>query len=120
MSTDDFVILTALVRAHMESRVVRALHDLPEFPGFSISHVRGQGHGRGAGGAYVSSESNLTYHEFIRIEIVCRSASLDLVRAKVVEAAWTGRKGDGIIFVAPAHSFGRIRDLGARHDEAPA
>jgi len=34
MSTESgMTIVTALIRPHMEGRVVRALHDLPEFPG---------------------------------------------------------------------------------------
>lgn len=118
MSTDLWMIITALVRPHMESRVVTTLHDLPEFPGFTITHVRGQGRGRGVGGAYVSAESDLTYHEFIKFEIACNSASVEMIRSKIIEAAWTGRKGDGVVYVAPAHSFGRIRELGALKREA--
>ena len=120
MSTDSSVIITALVRPHMESRVVSALHDLPDFPGFFITRVRGQGRGRGMGGEYISNESELTYHEFIKLEIVCISASVDMICSKIVDAAWTGRKGDGVVFTSPAHSFGRIRELGAFKREASA
>ncbi len=109
------MIVTALIRPHMESRVVNALHELPEFPGFFVTPVRGQGRGRGVGGAYISSESELTFHQFIKIEIVCSAAAADAVSSKIVEAAWTGRKGDGVVFTAPAVSFGRIRELGAAH-----
>lgn len=62
----------------MESQVVRALHDLPEFPGFFITRVRGQGRGRGAGGAYLSTEVDLSYHEFIKLEIVCDAAAVEI------------------------------------------
>ena len=118
MSTDSSVIITALVRPHMESRVVSALHDLPDFPGFFVTRVRGQGRGRGAGGEYVSSESDLTYHEFIKLEVVCDSAVVETICSKIVEAAWTGRKGDGVVFTSPVHAFGRIRELGAFDREA--
>jgi nitrogen regulatory protein PII len=118
MSTDGWTIVTALIRPHMEERVIRALHDLPEFPGFFITDVRGQGRGRGAGGAYVSSESDLSFHEFVKIEILCDPASSDVIRATIVQAAWTGRKGDGIVFASPAHGFSRIRELGGRHEGA--
>lgn len=97
----------------MESRVVRALHDLPEFPGFFITRVRGQGRGRGAGGAYLSTEADLSYHEFIKLEIVCDAVAIESICARIVESAWTGRKGDGVVFSAPAYSFRRIRELGA-------
>lgn len=104
----------------MESQVVKALHDLPEFPGFFITRVRGQGRGRGAGGAYLSTEVDLSYHEFIKLEIVCDAAAVESICSRIVDAAWTGRKGDGVVFSAPAHSFGRIRELGARRREATA
>ena len=104
----------------MESRVVTALHNLPEFPGFFLTRVRGQGRGRGAGGQYVSMESDLSYHEFIKLEIVCAATSVEAISAKIVEAAWTGRKGDGVLFSAPVQGFARIRELGASKREGSA
>ena len=53
MHTDTpMKVVTALIRPHMEGRVVTALHGLAEFPGFFVTEVRGQGRGRGAGGTY--------------------------------------------------------------------
>ena len=112
MSTEATVLVTALIRPHMEARVVGALHDLPDFPGFFITRVRG----RGAGGTYLSTESELTYHEFVKIELICPTALASLVSKKIVEAAWTGRKGDGVVFTVPAFSFGRIRELGDQRE----
>ena len=40
--------------------------------------------------------------------------------AKIVEAAWTGRKGDGVLFSAPVQGFARIRELGASKREGSA
>jgi nitrogen regulatory protein PII len=60
MSIDgEMIMVTALIRPHMEGHVVRMLHDLPDFPGFTFTEVRGQGRGRGQGGSYVSSETDL-------------------------------------------------------------
>ncbi|MDI4657447.1 hypothetical protein K9U41_13640, partial [Xanthobacter autotrophicus] len=39
-------LVTALIHPHLEARVIKALHELPEFPGFSLAEVRGQGRGR--------------------------------------------------------------------------
>lgn len=55
MSTDApareaLSLVTAFIHPHLEARVIRALHDLPEFPGFSVAEARGQGRGRGFGG----------------------------------------------------------------------
>lgn len=108
----EMTIVTALIRPHMEGRVVRALHDFSEFPGFFIIDVRGQGHGRGAGGAYKATEFDLTYHRYLHLQLVCRSAMADEICDAITAAAWTGHKGDGVVFTAAAHSFRRIREMG--------
>ena len=117
MSTEqEMTIVTALIRPQMEGRVVQALHDLREFPGFSISEARGQGRGRGAGGTYTATELDLTYHRFLQIQLVCRSELASTVCDVITGAAWTGRKGDGVIFTSGAHSFFRIRDTKQREE----
>ena len=113
MSTDTgMTIVTALIRPHMEGHVVRALHDLAEFPGFFIADVRGQGRGRGAGGVFTATEIDLTYHRFLQLQTVCRSDMADVICDAIAAAAWTGRKGDGVIYTTDAHSFVRIREVG--------
>lgn len=78
MSTDgELVLVTALIRPHMEGHVVRVLHDLPDFAGFTFADVRGQGRGRGQGGAYVSSVTDLTYHHFLELRLVCKAELAD-------------------------------------------
>jgi nitrogen regulatory protein PII len=111
MSTESgMTIITALIRPHMEGRVVHALHDLPEFPGFFIAEVRGQGRGRGVGGAYTATEFDLTYHPFLQLQIVCRSSLAGEICRTIAAAAWTGHKGDGVVFSTDAVSFTRIRE----------
>lgn len=109
---DGLRLVTAFIHPHLEGRVVRALHELPEFPGFTFTEARGQGRGRGAGGTYVASEYDLTYQRHIRIEIVCRAAAVDLIVRALVDAGWTGRRGDGVIFVSAVERFVRIREAG--------
>jgi nitrogen regulatory protein P-II 1 len=112
----EVTLVTALIRPHMEAHVVRALHDLTDFPGFTVSEARGQGRGRGKGGAYVSSETNLTYHRFLELRLVCKSELADVICNRIASAAWTGRKGDGVVLTTPVHTFARIREIG-RHPE---
>ena len=113
MTTEgSMTIITALIKPPMEGRVVRALHELPEFPGFTLAEVRGQGRGRGAGGAYRATEYDFTYHRHLQFQIVCRSDLATAVCSAIVGAAWTGHKGDGLIFTAPAQTFLRIREAG--------
>lgn len=113
MSSDSgMTIVTALIRPHMKDHVVRALHDLPDFPGFFFLDVRGQGREGGAGGSYTASESDLTYHHFLQLQIACRPKRVSEIRNAIALAAWTGRKGDGVIFTTDAASFVRIREEG--------
>ena len=109
-------VVTALIRPHMEGRVVRALHDLPEFPGFFITSARGQGRGRGKGGAYTATEFDLTYHPFLQLQTVCRADLAATVADVIAAAAWTGNKGDGVVFAAGADVFIRIREKGRPKD----
>lgn len=113
MSTDrELTIVTALIKPQMEGRVIHALHDLPEFPGFSVVEVRGQGRGRGAGGSYRATEYDFTYLHHLQLTIVCPADMARSVCDAIASAAWTGKKGDGVIFTSDARSFARIRDIG--------
>ena len=112
-SGDGLRLVTALIHPHLEGRIVRALHDLPEFPGFTLMEVRGQGRGRGAGGTYVASEYDLTYQRHLQLQIICRAGAVDGIVETLSRAGWTGRRGDGVIFVSFVDSFARIRESGA-------
>lgn len=117
MST-EMTLITALIRPHMEGHVVRALHELPEFPGFTFDEVRGQGRGRGRGGSYASNDADLTYHRFLELRLVCRAELAGEICERIAFAAWTGRKGDGVVYTTPVHSFSRIRETGTRPDQS--
>ena len=121
MTTDArMTVVTALIRPHMERRVVTALHGLPEFPGIFLSDVRGQGRGRGAGGAYQATEFDLTYHRYLQLQIVCDTGTAKEVCDTIATAAWTGNKGDGVIFSTDADVFVRIRETGTpAHETTP-
>ncbi|HQS46498.1 MAG: transcriptional regulator [Rhizobiales bacterium 24-66-13] len=113
MST-EMKLVTACIHPHLEARVVKALHDLPEFPGFSIIELRGQGRGKGADGTYLASETDLVYQRHLQLQIVCATDAVETISRIVAEAGWTGRKGDGVIIVTPVEGFSRIREAGAR------
>jgi nitrogen regulatory protein PII len=113
-------LVTALIRPHMEARVIRALHELKDCPGFTLTEARGQGRGRGAGGTYQASDSGLLYQRHLCLQVVCASPrAVELCRV-VVAAAWTGHKGDGVIFTMDVGStFARIRESGAAGPRFP-
>ena len=110
-------LITALIRPHMEGHVVRALHDLADFPGFTFDEVRGPGRGRGQGGSYISTDADLTYHQYLELRLVCRSDLAEDICRRIASAAWTGRKGDGVVYTTPVHSFSRVREIGKRPEQ---
>jgi nitrogen regulatory protein PII len=71
----------------------------------------------GRGGAYQATEFDLTYHRFLQLQIVCSASAASQVCRAIAAAAWTGRKGDGVIFTGAAESFGRIRQIGRPTEE---
>jgi len=99
----------AVVHPHRLGEVVRALHALPHFPGFTVSDARGQGRGRGVGGAFKLVEDEIDYHRKVAVEVVCASAQVDVVTEAIARTARTGQAGDGILTVEPLCRVVRIR-----------
>jgi nitrogen regulatory protein PII len=110
----ELVMITAFIKPNMEGHVVKTLHELPEFPGFTLSQVRGQGRGRGAGGEFLATEYNFSYQVHLELRVVCRTAVVDRICDAIAHSAWTGSKGDGLIFTQPIGTFHRIREYGSR------
>lgn len=113
MSDAERMMIIAFIKPNMEGHVVRALHDLPEFPGFTLSQVRGQGRGRGAGGEFRATEYNFSYQIHLELRVICQTAMVDRICDAIARSAWTGSKGDGLIFTQPIGTFYRIREHGS-------
>ncbi len=109
MTTSSMLRVRAIVHPHRLGEVVRALHSLPHFPGFSVQDVRGQGRGRGAGGSFKVVEDEIDYHKKTAIEVVCSGGQVEEVVQAVLHAARTGHAGDGIVTVEPLVRVVRIR-----------
>lgn len=102
--------IKAIIQPHMLGAVVHALHDLASFPGLTITHVDGQGRGRGAGGTFQATAENVFLHRKTVIEIYCEDdAQAEQIAATIHRAAHTGRPGDGIIVIRPIDQLIRIR-----------
>ncbi|MGH8505952.1 MAG: P-II family nitrogen regulator [Stenotrophobium sp.] len=104
--------ITAYLQPHRLSKVVRALHGLARFPGFTVLDAHGQGHGCGAGGHHAYDDDGLMYHERCMFVVVCEDGEADAVAELIAQAAHTGNKGDGIVVIADVSQILRIRDAG--------
>ncbi|MEK6590330.1 MAG: P-II family nitrogen regulator [Nitrospinota bacterium] len=109
--------IKAIIHPHMVSKVVRTLHEIEHFPGFTLLDARGQGRGRGAGGAYVVTEDDIDYHRKVVMVVVCSDEIAPTITETIRNAAHTGHKGDGIIIVGELAEVIRIR-TGEQNDLA--
>ena len=101
--------IKAILHPHMVSNVVRALHGLDHFPGFTLLDARGQGRGRGAGGSFKITEDEIDYHRKVVLLVICSDEIAGTVTETIQNAAHTGIKGDGIIVVSELTEVIRIR-----------
>ncbi len=78
--------IKAIIRPHMLTRVMQALHALPHFPGVTVSDCQGQGRGRGSGGGYEATEETICFAKMTKLELfwpakwIRKSSSLPLQR----------------------------------------
>lgn len=101
-------MIIAYIQPFMESRVMAALHQMPEVSGATFSVVRGFGRGRlkregnHGEGCLVASSAG------VRLEIFVLDSAVEKVRSAIQSAAHTGNPGDGKIFVLPVEGCVRI------------
>lgn len=102
--------IKAIIQEFMLQKVVDALRAHPEFPGMTVSRVRGFGRDE-------TREELAETSPRIKLEIVVPTALLDSVVELLRSNAHTGRPGDGKIFVYTVDEVVRIR-TGERDQEA--
>ncbi len=102
--------IKAVIQEFMLPKVVEALRAHPEFPGVTVSRVRG--FGRSEPGSDLAETSPK-----IKLEIVVPSALVDGVVELIRSNAHTGRPGDGKIFVSSVDAVVRVR-AGERDQDA--
>ena len=77
--------------------------------GMTVSEVKGYGRQKGHKEVYRGAEYVVDFIPKIKIEIVVAETLLEQVVAKIREAAYTGKIGDGKIFVTPVEQAVRVR-----------
>ncbi len=96
--------------------VKEALNDIG-IKGMTISEVKGYGRQKGHKEIYRGAEYQVDFLPKIKIEIIVEAEIVDKVVEVVVEAARTGKIGDGKIFVLPVERVVRVR-TGETNSEA--
>ena len=85
--------------------------------GLTVTEVRGFGRQGGHTETYRGSEYTIDFLPKVKVEVVCDTAEVDKIVDTVVEAAQSGKIGDGKIWVTPVDRLIRVR-TGERDTEA--
>ena len=101
--------IKAIIRQYTLDAVLDALHAHPEFPGVTVSSVRG--FGRTVGRNDTGGDRPVQYGtvEMTKLECVLNDDDVNDVVDLIQRAAHTGRIGDGKIIVYDVESAMKIR-----------
>ena len=98
----------AIIKPFKLDEVKEALNEIG-IQGITVSEVKGFGRQKGHTELYRGAEYVVDFLPKIKIEIVVKADLVAKVVETIVEAAKTGRIGDGKVFVLPVDEAIRIR-----------
>lgn len=100
--------ITAVVKPFKLDDVKAALEVLG-VQGLTVSEVQGFGRQRGHTEVYRGAEYTVDFVPKVRIDVVVSDDDVDKLVAAIVEAARTGKIGDGKVWVTPVETLVRVR-----------
>jgi nitrogen regulatory protein P-II 1 len=100
--------IEAIVRPFKMEDVKDALTQIG-ITGMTVSEVKGSGRQKGHTEVYRGSEYSLEFPPKIKFEIIVTEDRVRKTVESIVEAARTGKVGDGKVFVLPIEQVIRIR-----------
>lgn len=109
-------IVTAVIKPHKWEDVRVALETVG-VTGMTVSEVSGYGRQKGHTEVYRGAEYDIALVPKVRVEIVVDDDDAAAVSDAIVQAAATGRIGDGKVWVTPVESVIRVR-TGDRDESA--
>ena len=108
--------LEAIIKPFKLDDVIEALTELG-IEGVSVSEIRGFGRQKGRTEIYKGAEYVVDFLPKVKIETVLADELVEPAVAAIQKAAFTGKIGDGKVFVIPVESALRIR-TGERDESA--
>ncbi len=107
----------AFIRAQKAEAVLDALEEL-DISDITLLDVMGVGqHMADPHESKYSIKIVKKYADLAKVEIVCKAENVDRVVETIRKTGYTGRKGDGMIYVSPVETVVKIR-TGERDDDA--
>jgi nitrogen regulatory protein P-II 1 len=102
------MLVTAIVKPFTLGDIKAALERLGVL-GMTVSEVQGYGRQKGHTEVYRGVEYTVNFVPKVRVEVVVDDALVDKVIEVLIEAARTGKIGDGKIWVTPIETVVRVR-----------
>ncbi len=101
-------LVTAIIQPEMLETVQKALirHGIG---GMTISEVSGYGSQRGHIEVYRGEEYTIDFITKVRVEVLVPAEDAEALAGVIVQAAQTGRVGDGKVWIIPVDNIVRIR-----------
>ncbi|MCW0213632.1 MAG: P-II family nitrogen regulator [Pseudonocardia sp.] len=109
-------LITAIVKPFVLEDVKGALEQIGVL-GMTVSEVQGYGRQKGHTEVYRGAEYSVDFVPKVRVEVVADDTLADKVVDAVVEAARTGKIGDGKVWVTTVETVVRVR-TGERGNDA--
>lgn len=108
--------IKAYIRCQKAEEVIAALEEIG-VGGITLIDVMGVGPLADPNTAKYSVKCVEKYSEVAKLEVVCRDDETQKIIETIREKAYTGMKGDGMIFVSPVGMAVKIR-TGAQNEQA--
>ncbi|WP_236794052.1 P-II family nitrogen regulator [Amycolatopsis sp. GM8] len=101
-------LITAIVKPFTLDDIRSALEQLGAL-GMTVSEVQGYGRQKGHTEVYRGAEYAVDFVAKLRVEVVTDDANVEKVIEAIVNAAHTGKIGDGKVWVTPVETVVRVR-----------
>ena len=109
-------LITAIIKPY-KVEDVRSSLDAICVTGMTMTEVKGYGRQKGHTELYRGAEYTIDFLPKIKIEIAIGDEMVDQVKSAIIDAAGSGKIGDGKIFVSTIDEVVRIR-TGETNEEA--
>jgi len=100
--------IEAIIKPFKLDEVKEALHEVG-LQGITVTEAKGFGRQKGHTELYRGAEYVVDFLPKVKLEVVCDDAMVERAIEAIMQAARTGRIGDGKIFVSSVEEVIRIR-----------
>jgi nitrogen regulatory protein P-II 1 len=101
-------LVVAIIKPFKLDDVKTAVQELG-VQGMTITEVQGFGRQRGHTEVYRGAEYTIDFVPKVRMEVLCEDDAAATIVQSIIDAARTGKIGDGKVWVVPVEAAWRIR-----------